>query len=59
MESRLAEIKAALESMEGIPVTVPIVPVTMTEAWLLFDERAIRRAADNPAGENSLQLPRT
>ena len=27
---------------------VPVIPVRMTEAWLLFDERAIRLAAGNP-----------
>jgi hypothetical protein len=29
----------------------------MTEAWLLFDEAAIRRAAGNPQGAQSLVLP--
>jgi len=29
----------------------------MTEAWLLFDEAAVRRAAGNPNGQQSLQLP--
>ena len=36
---------------------VRIVPVRMTEAWLLFDEAAIRRAADRPMGKASLELP--
>jgi hypothetical protein len=30
----------------------------MTEAWLLLDVKAIRRAADNPNGTVPLQLPR-
>lgn len=30
----------------------------MTEAWLLIDEQAIRRAAGNPNGEASLPLPK-
>lgn len=37
---------------------VPMVPVRMTEAWLLFDEAAIRKAAGNPSGTVHLDLPR-
>ena len=40
----------------GCPV-VRIVPVRMTEAWLLFNEPAIRRAARNPNGRVALELP--
>lgn len=36
---------------------VRVVPVRMTEAWLLIDEAAIRRAADRPAGKSPLELP--
>jgi hypothetical protein len=36
---------------------VCVVPVQMTEAWLLFDESAIRLAAGNPNGKNPLNLP--
>jgi len=36
---------------------VPAVPVRMTEAWLLFDEAAIRRAAGCPNGSMPLELP--
>ncbi len=36
---------------------VCIVPVRMTEAWLLFDGTAIRKAADNPNGRVALKLP--
>jgi hypothetical protein len=36
---------------------VPVVPVRMTEAWLLSDERAIRRAAGNQRGSHQLGLP--
>lgn len=38
-------------------VIVRVVPVRMTEAWLLFDEAAIRRAAGNPLGSGGLGLP--
>ncbi len=34
-----------------------VIPVRMTEAWLLFSEQAIRRAAGNPSGSQSLLLP--
>jgi hypothetical protein len=36
---------------------VPVVPVRMTEAWLLADEMAIRSAAGNPNGTDNLNLP--
>lgn len=37
---------------------VCIVPITMTEAWLLIDEQAIRKAAGNPFGSEPLDMPR-
>ena len=36
---------------------VPVVPIRMTEAWLLADEYAIRCAAGNPNGKQALNLP--
>lgn len=36
---------------------VRVVPVRMTETWLLLDERAIRCAAQNPNGRVELELP--
>ncbi len=36
---------------------VPVIPVRMTEAWLLTDESAIRRASGNPNGKVRLDLP--
>lgn len=53
-EGRHDEIHAALP--DGC-LCVPIVPVRMTEAWFLFDENAIRGAANNPNGVQRLQLP--
>lgn len=58
-KDRVNEIKAALEQNEK-PLIVPVVcvvPVRMLEAWLLFDETAIRKAADNPKGKLPLNLP--
>jgi hypothetical protein len=37
---------------------VPIVPIRMTESWLLIDEQAIRSAANNPNGTVRLNIPR-
>lgn len=42
----------------GFAVTVPVVPVRMTEAWLLLDEAAIRSVAGRPRGREPLGLPR-
>lgn len=55
-DSRHAEILKALEGLEAPPV-ICVIPVRMQEAWLLFDESAIRRAAGNPNGRNDLNLP--
>ena len=60
LDVRLSEIKQAVSdaSIEnGISTVVCVVPVRMTEAWLLFDVGAIRRAAGNPNGNVSLNLP--
>jgi hypothetical protein len=56
LEGRVTEIREAAESAE-IPAYVPVVPIRMTEAWLLIEEGAIRRAADNPNGKAVLGLP--
>lgn len=58
-EVRYQEIEAACrEAQTGSPCShVCVVPVRMTEAWLLFDELAIRRAAGNPNGVMPLSLP--
>lgn len=53
---REAEIRAAVR-MVGAPVAVCVIPVRMTEAWLLVDEMAIRRAAGNVAGTANLGIP--
>jgi hypothetical protein len=52
---RRDEIATALTTN---PITwVPVIPVRMTEAWLLADQRAIRMAAGNPRGTEPLGLP--
>lgn len=55
---RVAEIETARSLARVTETIVPVVPVRMTEAWLLFDQTAIRRAADNPNETVELGLPR-
>jgi hypothetical protein len=57
---RVDEIGNAIEEVVksvDVPPFVCVVPVRMLEAWLLFDEAALRRASGNPSGKNPLQLP--
>jgi hypothetical protein len=58
-EGRKSEIVAALNDRvdSSLPV-VCVIPVRMQEAWLLFDEPALRRAAGNPNGQQPLAMPR-
>ena len=54
---RREEIILALDAA-GIDVaSVCVVPVRMTETWLLIDEGAIRKAAGRPRGRATLNLP--
>lgn len=58
--SRVGEIERAIRKLphgRSAPQHVCVVPVRMTEAWLLSDEAAIRRAAGNPNGTVPLGLP--
>ncbi len=55
-EWRRAEISAALRN--AITTHIPVVPVRMTEAWLLIAEAPIRAAAGNPNGNEPLDLPK-
>lgn len=55
---RYEEIRKAIEqNCNEPPPAVCVVPVRMQEAWLLFDETAIRQAAGNPNGKVKLSLP--
>lgn len=58
LETRLQQIAAALEGLSTPPV-VCVIPVRMQEAWLMFDESAIRKAAGNPRGATKLNIPKT
>jgi hypothetical protein len=55
IRDRIAEVRAAVRAVAKQHVA--IVPVRMTEAWLLHDEGAIRRASGNPNGAGALSLP--
>lgn len=59
LNHRLAEVSDAVEEARQstrLPPCVGVVPVKMTEAWLLFDTDAIREAAGNPNGTIHLNL---
>lgn len=59
-ETRLQEIAQAIATLKASDRSLPhicVVPVRMTEAWLLSDEKAIRHAAGNRPGRMSLELP--
>jgi hypothetical protein len=55
-ETRHDQIINALEGLEA-PPAICVIPVRMQEAWLLFDEPAIRKAAGNPNGRISIDIP--
>lgn len=58
---RVEEIRSAIQRIASDFFSrrpyVCVVPVRMTEAWLLFDEDAIRHAAGNPKSTTPLGLP--
>ncbi|MFQ5811717.1 MAG: hypothetical protein ACE5I2_00770 [Anaerolineae bacterium] len=59
-EKRVDEINKAIEEVVEsytVPCSVCVVPVRMQEAWLLFDETAIRHASGNRSGRQPLNLP--
>lgn len=54
---REAEIRSSLSDVLNPPHLICVVPVRMTEAWLLTSEAAIRSAVGNPRGQADLSLP--
>lgn len=56
-QRRYEEVRDALAALDAPPPVLCVVPVRMTEAWLLTDRAAICRAADNPHARVSLTLP--
>lgn len=55
--ARIDEIAAAVCAVSAEVPHVPVVPVRITEAWLLTSEDELRRVAGNPKGRISLDLP--
>lgn len=56
VDARLEEIRNASQGLST--AIVAVVPVRMTEAWLLLDGDAIRSASGNPYGSTPLSIPR-
>jgi len=58
-QDRTREIERAVANAfpQSAPPFVCVVPVRMQEAWMLFDEQAIRTAAGNPNGTVPLDIP--
>jgi hypothetical protein len=56
-EARLEEVATAVGPLQLTIPYVPLIPVKMLEAWLLFSEQALRSAAGNPYSRCALELP--
>ncbi|MFN9609336.1 MAG: hypothetical protein ACK571_14195 [Pseudanabaena sp.] len=61
INARIEEINSAMVIVQSKIIdsikTVPVIPIRMTEAWLLIDEKAIKTAAGNPRGKQILSMP--
>ncbi|WP_218123413.1 DUF4276 family protein [Quadrisphaera sp. DSM 44207] len=57
-DRRRAELTETCAALQVDGPLVPVIPVRMTEAWLLLDPAAIRTVAGNPRGKAPLELPR-
>lgn len=60
LSHRKTEVQQVIHGLKlgTVPPWICVIPVRMTEAWLLFDEAAIRHAAGNRSGRQPLDLPR-
>lgn len=56
INKRCEEIQEALHDLP-LERVIKVIPLRMTEAWLLIDESAIRMAVGNPNGTVRLNLP--
>jgi hypothetical protein len=56
-EARYREIERGVRAASLAAPHAAVVPVRMTEAWLVLDEGPIRRVAGNPHGRAPLGLP--
>ena len=61
LESRKQEVIEAWRKIKNTTISddniIAVIPVRMTEAWLLLNEESIKIAAGNPNNKNSLSLP--
>lgn len=57
IKQREQEISTAAKSQKRTVNFIPITPMTMTESWLLIDERGIYSASGNPNGNGLISLP--
>lgn len=55
--ARRREIERACTAAGVAWPRIPVLPIRMTEAWLLLDEHAIRLVAGKPSGTHDLSLP--
>ena len=56
-EARLDEIRRAVESVMLESAFAAVIPIRMTEAWLVLDEMALRTVAGNPNSKVPLPIP--
>jgi hypothetical protein len=60
LEHREAEIQRSLQQVAqsmAHPPIISVIPIRMHESWLLFDEAAIRMAAEKPNGREPIDMP--
>ena len=56
-EQRSREIEQGVRAVNAVAPWMAVIPVRMTEAWLLLDAREIRLVAGRPNGREDLDLP--
>jgi len=56
-DKRVMEIETAITEAKIQQIYICVIPIRMQEAWLIFDEFAIRAAAGNKNGKTPLNLP--
>ena len=54
---RQQEIELSWPQSQQTAVLICVVPVRMTEAWLIVNDKPIRSAVGNPNGSNPINLP--
>lgn len=59
VETRIDEVRSAfhINGISNCMACIPVIPVRMTEAWLLISEQALRASVDHRNGNVPLNLP--